>query len=112
MPYPVLFESRRRGIQKFLLLPELSIQALWFPLIKYIVRTYFKATKLLILTIDRTQWRDQNVFVISLIWNKRAIPVFWQILSKRGSSNTALFREVRYRETGFLKETRFLGCTS
>jgi len=34
MPYPVLFESRRRGIQRFLLLPELSIQALWFPLIK------------------------------------------------------------------------------
>ncbi|HEY9876197.1 MAG TPA: hypothetical protein V6D12_22395 [Candidatus Obscuribacterales bacterium] len=37
--------------------------------------------------IDRTEWRDKNVFVISLILSKRAIPIFWQILSKRGRSN-------------------------
>ncbi len=37
--------------------------------------------------IDRTQWRDKNIFVISLIWEHRALPLYWQILSKRGSSN-------------------------
>jgi hypothetical protein len=37
--------------------------------------------------IDRTQWRDKNIFVISLIWERRALPLYWQILSKRGSSN-------------------------
>ncbi len=87
MPYPVLFESRRRAIQRFLILPILKVELLWFPLIKYIVRKYFKESRVLTLAIDRTQWRDKNIFVISLIWDKRAIPVFWQILSKRGSSN-------------------------
>ncbi|MEH2203868.1 MAG: hypothetical protein V7K53_07250 [Nostoc sp.] len=33
-PQPIKFESRRRSIQRFLLLPQLSIQYLWFPLIK------------------------------------------------------------------------------
>ena len=55
MPYPVLFESRRRGIQRFLMLPILKVETLWFPIIKYIVRTYIKSTKALTLTIDRTQ---------------------------------------------------------
>ena len=33
-------------------------------------------------------WRDKNIFVISLIWEHRALPLYWQILlSKRGSSN-------------------------
>ena len=39
--------------------------------------------------IDRTQWRGKNVFVISLIWDKRGIPLYWQLLNKRGSSNIA-----------------------
>ena len=37
--------------------------------------------------IDRTQWRDKNIFVISLIWEHRSLPLYWQILSKKGSSN-------------------------
>lgn len=47
----------------------------------------FKKSQTLKLAIDRTQWRDKNVFVISLIWNKRGIPLYWQLLDKRGSSN-------------------------
>lgn len=31
MPYPILFESRRRGIQRFLKLPMLTVEKLWFP---------------------------------------------------------------------------------
>lgn len=46
-----------------------------------------KKGKRLTFAIDRTQWRDQNVFVISLIEDKRAIPVYWISLSKRGCSN-------------------------
>jgi hypothetical protein len=40
-----------------------------------------------VLAIDRTQWRLNNLFVISLSWEQRAIPLYWQILSKRGCSN-------------------------
>lgn len=46
-----------------------------------------KHGKRLIFAIDRTQWREQNVFIISLIEERRAIPVYWLILQKRGCSN-------------------------
>ncbi|PLZ29164.1 hypothetical protein CBP27_01995 [Fischerella thermalis WC542] len=87
-PQPIRFESRRQSIQRFLLLPQSSIPYLWFPLIKRWVKNSFKAgNKRLIFAIDRTQWRSQNVFVISLIEQKRAIPVYWLLLPKRGCSN-------------------------
>jgi uncharacterized membrane protein len=82
-----MFESRRRSIQRFLKLPILNIEKLWFPLIKYILSTQFKKKQELKVAIDRTQWRDKNVFMISLIWDKRALPLYWQILPKRGCSN-------------------------
>lgn len=41
----------------------------------------------LALAIDRTGWRDQNIFVISLIEERRAIPVYWLSLPKQGCSN-------------------------
>ena len=87
MPYPIMFKSRRRYIQRFLKLPILNIEKLWFPLIKYILRTQFKKKQELKVAIDRTQWRDKNVLIISLIWDKRALPLYWQILPKRGCSN-------------------------
>jgi hypothetical protein len=87
MPYPILFESRRRSIQRFLASDCLNFEKLWFPLVKEILNRKFTNQKLLNLAIDRTQWRDTNVFVISLIWQKRAIPLYWEILEKKGSSN-------------------------
>lgn len=87
MPYPILFESRRRGIQRFLKLPILNVENLWFPLIKYILRTKVNQQKELRVAIDRTQWRDKNIFVISLIFPRRALPLYWQILPKKGCSN-------------------------
>jgi hypothetical protein len=87
-PQPILFESRRRSIQRFLSLPQLSLQLLWFPLLKHWVKvSQFQSGKQLTFAIDRTQWRDSNVFFISLIEDKRAIPIFWQSLPKRGCSN-------------------------
>lgn len=88
LPQPILFESRRRSIQRFLLLPQLSIKFLWFPILKHWVKiSKLKKGKRLTFAIDRTQWRDQNLFVISLIEDKRAIPVTWLSLPKRGCSN-------------------------
>ncbi len=87
MPYPIQFESRRRNIQRFLKLDCLQIETLWFPLIEIILEEKFKPQYPLKIAIDRTQWRDKNVFMISLIWDKRAIPLYWQLLDKKGSSN-------------------------
>ncbi len=34
LPIPILFESRRKKIQRFLSAPTLNIKTLWFPIIK------------------------------------------------------------------------------
>ena len=34
-----------------------------------------------------TQWGCINLFTIALIWQKRAIPLYWCLLPKLGSSN-------------------------
>ena len=104
MPYPIQFESRRRSLQRFLKLSCLEIKTLWFPLVEEIIKTKFSKTQILKLTIDRTQWRDKNVFVISLIWDKRAIPLYWQLLDKRGSSNQAEQKSLITPILGLLKD--------
>ncbi len=38
MPYPILFESRRRHIQRFLNLESLKIETLWFPFVLATIR--------------------------------------------------------------------------
>lgn len=88
-PLPIKFESRRRHIQRFLKLPAMSVSLIWFPLIKGIVKIKFKPGIRLYLAIDRTQWQDKNLFMVAVIVEKRAIPVYWQFLEKRGASNLA-----------------------
>ena len=86
-PYPIKCESRRKKIQRFLILPRLSLPLLWFPLIKKIIATQFKKGDRLIITVDRTQWKNNNISMASVIWKKRALPLYWLLLSKKGSSN-------------------------
>jgi len=52
--YPVLFESRRRNLQRFFKWQVLRIETLWFPLVKYILSTAFKNQSVLMLAIERT----------------------------------------------------------
>jgi hypothetical protein len=86
-PYPIKCESRRKKIQRFLVLDKLSIPLIWFPLIKMIIENQFSPEQKLIITIDRTQWKENNVIVVSVIWKKRALPVYWKLLDKPGSTN-------------------------
>ena len=86
-PYPIKCESRRKKIQRFLILPRLSLSLLWFPLLKKIILTQFRKGDRLIITIDITQWKTNNISMASVIWKKRALPIYWLLLSKKGSSN-------------------------
>jgi uncharacterized membrane protein len=86
-PYPIQFESRRRSLQRFLKLDSLNIESLWFPLVKEILQAQFNKFQPLKIALDRTQWRAHNVFMVSLIWEKRSIPLHWRLLDKRGCSN-------------------------
>ena len=86
-PYPIKCESRRKKIQRFLILSGLSLSLLWLPLIKKIISSQFRPGDRLIITINRTQWKSNNIFMVSVIWKKRALPIYWLLLSKSGSSN-------------------------
>ncbi|MEG4925174.1 IS4 family transposase, partial [Microcoleus sp. F10-D1] len=55
-PYPITTESRRRKLQRFLDLPQLTIALIWLPLIAYWLKTYCSAGPTLLVAIDRTQW--------------------------------------------------------
>ena len=37
-PQPIQYQSRKRNLQRFLVLPQLSVKLLWFPLLKYWIR--------------------------------------------------------------------------
>lgn len=86
-PLPIKYESRRRHLQRFLILPSLKARLLWFPVVKKIIRSHVQKKKSVFLVIDRTQWRERNLFMVSLVWDKRSLPVYWRLLSKKGSSN-------------------------
>jgi hypothetical protein len=104
-PQPIQYRSRKRNLQRFLVLPQLSVKLLWFPLIKYWIRQeqrgnclnreqrrYVRKLKhqqygYWIIAIDRTQWKGHNIFMVSLVWGTHALPVYWEVLKQPGNSD-------------------------
>jgi hypothetical protein len=84
LPLPIQQNSRRRHIQRFLKLNKLSVVLLWFPLIKQIIARHIGKGKQLIIALDRTQWKENNILMVSAIYQKRALPIFWILLDKKG----------------------------
>jgi hypothetical protein len=87
LPIPILFESRRKKIQRFLSLPNLSIEKVWFPIVTSCLSTYFEREKIIYVVMDRTNWSRINLFLVIVVWDKRAFPVYFELLPKLGSSN-------------------------
>ncbi len=87
LPLPIQQNSRRRHLQRFLNLDALSVVLLWFPLIEEILKRQIKPMAQLIVALDRTQWKENNVLMVSAVYRKRALPIFWVLLEKDGSSN-------------------------
>ena len=67
----------------------MSLPLFWFPIIKKIINQEFSDSSQLILTIDRTQWKNNNIFVIAVIYKKLALPIYWQVFQKKGPTNLA-----------------------
>ena len=67
VPLPILYESRRRHVQRFLVLPQLSIPLLWFPLIKSILLTQIQPGYQVIVPLDRTQWKQNKLTNLVLL---------------------------------------------
>jgi hypothetical protein len=57
LPIPILYESRRRHLQRFLVLRNLSVPLVWFPLIKCILKTQIPLRSRLVVPLDRTEWK-------------------------------------------------------
>jgi hypothetical protein len=87
LPLPIQQNSRRRHLQRFLTLNAISVVLLWFPIITEIIERHSKTGSRLIIALDRTQWKENNVLMVSAIYQKRALPIFWCLLEKAGSSN-------------------------
>ena len=52
------------------------------------VQFFFKLdSELLLLIIDRTQWQNTNILMISVAGTKRILPIYYKILIHKGSSN-------------------------
>jgi hypothetical protein len=82
-------QSAATNAQRFLNLDALSVVLLWFPLIEEILNRHFKSGTQLIVALDRTQWKENNVLMVSVIYQKRALPIYWCLLEKEGSSSLA-----------------------
>ncbi len=68
-------------------LTRLSVVILWFPLIKEIIIQRIPKAKQLIVALDRTSWQSNNILMASAIYQKRALPIFWIFLPKKGASD-------------------------
>lgn len=87
LPLPILFESRRKKVQRYLSLPFLNFETLWFPIIENWLALNFLENQPLYLVIERTSWARINLMMISVVYDKRAIPIYFELLPKIGSSN-------------------------
>lgn len=87
LPFPILFESRRKKVQRYLSLPLFNFENLWFPIIEQWLALNFAENQPLYLVIDRTSWAKINLIMISVVYDKRAIPIYFELLPKIGSSN-------------------------
>ena len=52
-----------------------------------VIARQFKAGSQLVIALDRTQWKEYNVLMVSDLVQKRAFPIFWTLLDKHGASN-------------------------
>jgi len=87
LPLPIQQNSRRRHLQRFLTLNALSVVLVWFEIIKEILNRQVKVGSQLVIALDRTQWKENNLLMVSAIYQKRALPIFWIMLEKDGSTN-------------------------
>ena len=100
-PYPLITQSRRPSLQRFLDLPQLTLTCLWFPLITYWLTTYCQPGQKLSFAIAPSLWvcmfaDDSNGIIVSKpkIW-------CWRWLAEWGiTAGTSLyFQGIKVRKT-------------
>ena len=87
LPLPILYESRRRYLQRFLILRNFSVALIWLPIVKIFISNNLKKGSRLLVIIDGTKWHNYHLLMVSVRYKNRAIPICWKFLDKIGSSN-------------------------
>ena len=87
LPLPIAFDSRRRKLQRFISLEKLTFENIWSPILLAWLNADFEPNQVLHIALDRTSWGCINLLMVSWIKDKRAIPIYCQLLPKLGSSN-------------------------
>ena len=85
--YPILLRSRIRKIQRLLSLPKFNVKTLWLPILESWIKKQWNLSEALYIVIDRSQWREINLLMVSLVYRRRSIPIYFTLLEKRGNSN-------------------------
>lgn len=83
---PIKFESRRKKVQRFLSNEEWDLDKTWLSLVIGWIKDSVNQNNVIYLAIDRTKWQSNNILMVSMIWRKRAIPIYWKMLDKQGNS--------------------------
>lgn len=106
LPLPIKLESRRKKLQRFLERGVWEVEKLWFPIVKELIKHFYQPEETLYLVLDRTQWKSNNLLIVSIIYQKRAIPIYWQLKRKKGNSSVAEQKEVLEKVLELLKENK------
>ena len=61
LPIPIMFESRRKKLQRFLSLLNFTRENIWIPIIK---ERLFKEEEVVRIAIDRTNWGLINILMV------------------------------------------------
>ena len=93
-PCPIKLRSRIKKLQRFLSLKQFNVKTLWFPILKDWIEQKWNQEKMMYLVIDRSQWREINLLMVSLVYHRRAIPVYFTLLDKKGNSSLTQQKQV------------------
>ncbi|MEL7309813.1 MAG: transposase, partial [Pseudomonadota bacterium] len=96
-----------------------------FPLLKYRIRQLENGTALnrqqrrhlkklkskhggfWIIAIDRTQWKERNVFMASLIWGTHALPLYFEEIGHKGNSDLVCQKRLIQQVLRLFKSKKF-----
>jgi Transposase DDE domain len=65
---------------------EWDLDDIWLSLVIGWIEGSVNQNSVIYLAIDRTKWQSNNILMVSMIWRKRAIPIYWKMLDKQGNS--------------------------
>ena len=93
-PYPIKLRSRIRKIQRLLSLPQFNVKTLWLPIFETWIEQRWNPGEVLYVVIDRSQWRTINLLMVSLVYRRRSMPIYFTLLNKKGNSNLSQQQKV------------------